>query len=133
MPASTHSFANILPFRSEHLSAIVNNRNIPAERRRKFRYSLDLGVRFDCSDAGACISGVGIVVNMSSGGVLVASSNQPPVGALVEMRIEWPSLLNGRIPLQLIAIGRILRRGPALFAATFVRHEFRTMKRPGQP
>lgn len=70
---------------------------------------------------------------MSSGGVLVASSNQPPVGELVEMRIEWPWLLEGRIPLQLVALGRILRRGSLDFAAAFERHEFRILKSSTPP
>ena len=99
--------------------------NISADRRQRYRYSLKLGVRFGSSE--------GMIVNMSSGGVLIASSNQPPVGELVEMRIEWPSLLDGRIPLQLIAMGRILRQGPSRFAAALERYEFRTVKRMAVP
>jgi hypothetical protein len=131
MPPATHSFANVLPFR-DNMSVIVSGGNIPAERRQRFRYRLGLNVRFGSSRAGSCFSGEGIIINMSSGGVLVASNDQPPVGELVEMRIEWPSLLDGIVPLQLIAMGRILRRGPARFAAAFQRHEFRTMKSSGQ-
>jgi len=60
----------------------------------------------------------------------VASEHQITVGALVEMSIEWPSMIDGRIPLQLVAVGRILRReeccGTSRFAATFERYEFRT-------
>jgi hypothetical protein len=131
MPASTPSFSNVLPFR-EHLSVIAGGRNDPAERREKFRYRLNLGVRFGSSGEGSGLSGEGMIVNISSGGVLVASSDQPPVGEFVEMRIDWPSLLDGRIPLQLIVVGRILRQGPSRFAATFKRHEFRTMQRSGR-
>jgi hypothetical protein len=131
MPPSTRSFSNVLPFR-EDLRALVSGGNIPAERRQKFRYRLDLNVRFGPSRAGSSLCGEGIIVNMSSGGVLIASSDQPAVGELVEMRIEWPSLLDGIIPLQMIAMGRIVRRGPARFAAAFQRHEFRTMKSSAQ-
>jgi hypothetical protein len=105
---------------------------MPAERRQKFRYPLDLNVRFGASRAPAGMSGEGVIVDMSSGGVLIASRDQPQVGELVEMRIEWPSLLDGRVPLQLIALGRILRQGPSRFAAAFERHEFRTMRRSRQ-
>ena len=52
------------------------------------------------------------------------------VGALVEMSIDWPSMLDGTIPLQLVAVGRVLRRGVAHFAASFHRHEFRTLRSP---
>lgn len=69
---------------------------------------------------------------MSSGGVLVASQHPIIVGALVELSIEWPSLLDGRIPLQLIAIGRVLRGGTSHFAASFDRHEFRTLRGPSR-
>ena len=74
--------------------------------------------------------GKGWAVNMSSGGVLVASKNPFIVGTLVEMSIEWPSRLEGRIPLQLIATGRVLRGGASFFAASFERHEFRTRNKP---
>ncbi len=67
-------------------------------------------------------------MNLSSGGVLVASQHQMNEGALVEMRIEWPLLLDGKTPLQLIAVGRVLRHGISHFAAAFERYEFRTMK-----
>jgi hypothetical protein len=97
-----------------------------AERRVKFRYPLDLTVRFRCPTAGS--SGEGLAVNLSSGGVLVASRHQIALGSVVEMSIEWPLLLNGETPLQLIAVGRVLRRGSYHFAAKFERHEFRTMK-----
>jgi PilZ domain len=102
------------------------------ERRLKSRYALDLTVRFRASAPGSSVSGEGLAVNLSSGGVLVASRNQIAVGSLVEMSIAWPLLLDGRTPLQLIAVGRVLRRGARHFAATFERHEFRTMKSPTQ-
>lgn len=127
MAASIHSFARV-PFPGEHRSMVIGGRPILAERRFKFRYPLELGVRFCSSSAGPSFSGAGVVVNLSSGGILVASEHEVTEGALVEMRIEWPSLLNGRVPLQLVAVGRILRRDASQFAATFERHQFRTMK-----
>jgi hypothetical protein len=42
-------------------------------------------------------------------------------------------LLDGRIPLQLFAVGVVLRRGASDFAATFQRYQFRTMRRSKQP
>jgi hypothetical protein len=99
-----------------------------SERRIKFRYPLDLNVRYRCPSSGSLVSGEGLAVNLSSGGVLVASQHQLTVGTLVVMSIEWPFLLDGRTPLQLIAVGRVLRGGDCHFAAAFERHEFRTMK-----
>jgi hypothetical protein len=83
--------------------------NVPAEGRQNFRYRLDLSVRFGSPRAEPGLSDDGTVVNISSGGILVTSGEQPPVGELVEMRIEWPSLLDGRLPLRPIATARVLR------------------------
>ena len=133
MPTSTHVLARILSFPGEHHRKIAAGRLHLAERRVKSRYPLDLSVRFRFSSAGSHFSGAGLAVNMSSGGILVESKHQVIVGARVEMNIEWPSLLDGRIPLQLIAVGRVLRWGALGFAASFERHEFRTMKRSSLP
>jgi len=101
---------------------------IPAERREKVRYPLGLSVRFRSCLSDSAFSGQGLAINMSSSGILVASQQHVVEGALVEMSIEWPFVLNGRIPLQLTANGRILRRGPSRFAASIERYEFRTVK-----
>jgi hypothetical protein len=130
MAASIGSFARILPFPGERRSSIVANWPIQAERRLKYRYPLDSSLRFRSVHKGDPFSGTGVALNMSSGGILVATRHQVIEGALVMMSIEWPSLLDGKIPLQLIATGRVLRRGTSSFAATFERHEFRTMRSP---
>jgi hypothetical protein len=126
------SFAKVLSFPEEHFSKKVSSRPILDERRLRFRYPLDLRVRFQSSAAGARLSGAGLAVNVSSGGVFVASNHPVTVGALVEMSIDWPSMLDGTIPLQLVAVGRVLRRGVAHFAASFDRHEFRTLRSPSR-
>jgi hypothetical protein len=100
----------------------------PAERRLRFRYPLDLAVHVRAKGAGSSFSAVGLVVNVSSGGILVASERRFTAGALLEMRIVWPALLEGRIPLQLFALGRVLRSGTSTFAAAFERHEFRILR-----
>jgi hypothetical protein len=105
---------------------------VPAERRLRFRYPLDLSVRFRSLAGKSPFAGGGRAVNVSSGGVLVISQHvvsphEIGVGTRMEMSIEWPLMLDGRIPLQLFAVGRVLRRGASHFAATFVRYEFRTM------
>src|SRR5579863_9376989 len=133
LSTSTDLWAKVLSFPEEHFSKKVSGSPILAERRFRFRYPLDLRVRFQSSPAGALLSGTGLAVNMSSGGVFVASNHPVTVGALVEMSIEWPSMLDGTIPLQLVAVGRVLRRGVAHFAASLDRHEFRTLRSPSRP
>jgi PilZ domain len=105
---------------------------IQEERRLKCRYPLDLKLRFRCCADGSHFSGAGRAVNLSSGGVLVASNHAVSVGELVEMSIEWPLLLHDRVPLQLFAVGRVLRREISHFAASFERHEFRIAKSSNQ-
>ena len=133
MEPSIHSFARVLQFPGEQRSSLLATWPIPAERRLKFRYPLDLSVRFrSLAPKGSAFSGEGKAVNLSSGGILVASRHQIVLGTLLEMSMEWPSLIDGRIPLQLVAVGRVLReeksRGASHFAATIERHEFRTMR-----
>jgi hypothetical protein len=107
---------------------MVSHWPVPAERRVKLRYPLDLSVRFRYPHAGSLSWGAGLTVNVSSGGALVASKHRINVGVLVEMSIEWPSRLDGKVSLQLIAVGRVVRKAPSQFAVSFERHEFRTMK-----
>lgn len=129
MPTSIMASARIIELPGEQRGgAIVSHWPARSERRVKFRYPLDLTVRYRCLSKESLVSGEGLAVNLSSGGVLVASQHQMNVGALVEMSIEWPLLLDGRTSLQLIVVGRVLRRGSSHFAASFERHEFRTMK-----
>jgi PilZ domain len=132
------SSSKILPFQREQHGAPVSNWPVPAERRSKVRYPLDLSVRFRSFPKGSLVFDVGRTVDVSSGGVLVVSQRvvspeEIGVGALVEMSIEWPPLLDGRIAMQLFAIGRVVRRRPFDFAASFERYEFRTVKSSSQP
>jgi hypothetical protein len=128
MSTATPSITRIHPFQLR--LAIVTGGLPRAERRFKSRYPLDLNVRFRCL-SGSFFSGMGQTVNLSSGGILVVSrepvsQHEMSVGALLEMRIEWPSMLDGKVPLQLIAVGRVVRRRAAGFAATFEQYKFRT-------
>ena len=122
---------------SQSHGALVATRPTRSERRSKFRFPLDLTVRFRPL-TGSLFSGAGRAVNVSSGGVLVVSQRvvspkEISVGALVEMSIEWPSLLDGKVPLQLFAVGCVVRRRTFDFAAAFERYQFRTLNRPIPP
>ena len=66
---------------------------------------------------------------MSSGGLLIAADQRTEVGAKVELNVEWPSLLDGSIPLQLVAVGRVVRCLESGFALSFTQYQFRTMSR----
>jgi hypothetical protein len=131
------SFAGVLANLEDDRARIVSDRPFPDERRSKIRYPLDLNVRFRFLSGLSGFSGVGHTINLSSSGILVFSKHialhEISAGAGLKMTIEWPFLLDDRIPLQLFAVGRMLRRGSSTFAATFDRHQFRTMSVSRQP
>ena len=99
------------------------------ERRFKARYPLELNVRYQSFGKSGVISGEGRTVNLSSSGVLVASSDKMSDGMRLKLTIEWPSLLNGTTPLQLVTFGRVVRCDNSSFAVALEHYQFRTMKR----
>ena len=68
-------------------------------------------------------------MNINRGGVLVSSQHEISVGERMELNIEWPSLLYGRVPLRFVTVGKVVRCDASGFAVTLVRYEFRTAKK----
>jgi hypothetical protein len=62
---------------------------------------------------------------MSSGGLLVSSRHEMIIGTLLELNIDWPTRLDGRIPLQLVAAGTVTRCDSFRFAVVLERYHFR--------
>jgi hypothetical protein len=99
------------------------------ERRVKSRYPLALNVRYQTMESTGLVSGVGQTVNLSSNGMHVACASKIPEGTRIKTYVEWPSLLNGTTPLQLITIGTVVRRTALGISITFESYQFRTMSR----
>ncbi|MGB6946488.1 MAG: PilZ domain-containing protein [Bryobacteraceae bacterium] len=100
------------------------------ERRSKARFPLRLGVRFRTLSGGPSLIGEGRTVNVSSRGLLIASEEaQINKGARLQLTVEWPSLLHGITPLQLIVSCRVTRSMPEEFAVELDQYQFRTRKR----
>lgn len=99
------------------------------ERRFKARYPIELNVRYQTYGQTKPVSGIGRTVNFSSSGVLIAASETPADGDRLKLVVEWPSLLNGTTPLQLIMFGRVVRLNDSGFAVALEHYQFRTMKR----
>jgi PilZ domain-containing protein len=102
---------------------------VSIERRSRVRFPLELRVRYRALGRGCPFTGVGWVVNMSSGGVLVAYQHEISAGTRMELNIEWPSLLDGRVPLQLVAVGKVVRCETSSFAVSLGGYQFRTTRR----
>ena len=99
------------------------------ERRTKARYPVKLTVRYRTIGRSNSVNGVGQTLNMSSGGLLVSAEHEIAAGLKLEVNVEWPLLLNGTVPLQLVAHGKVVRGGGSEFAVSFAQYQFRTMGR----
>jgi len=71
-------------------------------------------------------TGVGRIVDLSSGSVLLGPGRAPPVGLNIEMAICWLVLLPNEASMQLIVSGKIVRAGRNRIAVAKVQYEFRT-------
>ncbi len=99
------------------------------ERRVKSRYPLELNVRYQTMGAAGPVAGFGQTVNMSSSGMLLACASNIPEGTRLKIFVEWPSLLNGTTPLQLITVGTVVRCTHIGVSIVFDGYQFRTMGR----
>ena len=99
------------------------------ERRSKVRFPLELRVRYRSLARRSPAAGTGVVVNMSRSGALISSEHAMSAGVRIELSIEWPSLLDGRVPLQVVTVGRVVRCEPSSFAVVLARYQFRTTRK----
>jgi hypothetical protein len=104
------------------------------ERRDKWRFDMQRELRFKLLEAAATVSsGIGRTMNVSSGGVLFVSEHQVRLGALIEISIGWPVLLNDDTPVRLVAFGRVVRSEGFATACTIDKYDFRTQANVKNP
>jgi hypothetical protein len=124
------------------------------DRRLRHRYPITLEVGYKLlNGVSAGSEGAGTTRNISSGGIAFEAQNvrrAPPrvsdiashrnpvcagpltfddaftLGARIELRIQWPFLLNGRCPLILQMFGSIVRIDGKLICVETTQHEFKT-------
>ena len=68
-------------------------------------------------------------MNMNKGGVLVSARHEIGAGVPMELSIEWPPLLYGRVPLRFVTQGTVVRCDASSFAVVLARYQFRTAKK----
>ena len=133
MNESAHVMANNMPSSITGLEGWnqmeASFGKIVIERRTKARYPVKLTVRYRTIGRSNSFNGVGQTLNMSSGGLLVSAEQEMPAGLRLEVNVEWPLLLNGTVPLQLVAHGKVVRGAGSEFAISFDQYQFRTMSR----
>jgi hypothetical protein len=71
-------------------------------------------------------AGCGKTLNMSSRGVLFTTESTLTEGEQIELAVSWPALLNGVLPLKLVAQGRLVRIEEKQAAIVIEKYEFRT-------
>jgi hypothetical protein len=99
------------------------------ERRTKLRYPLRMNVRYQTLGMGGSVGGVGQTLNVSSGGAFLNCGSDIREGTRIRVVMEWPSLLDGATPLQLVTIGIAVRRQGAGLGIAFEGYQFRTAGR----
>jgi hypothetical protein len=63
---------------------------------------------------------------MSGKGVLFTTESPLVQGEFIELAVSWPALLNGVLPLKLVAHGLVVRTEDKQAAITIERYEFKT-------
>lgn len=100
------------------------------ERRSKARFPLRLSVRYRTVADEPALIGVGQTVNMSSCGLLIAARHvEVHAGSRLQLMVDWPFLLHGSTPLQLVASCRVTRCLPEEFAVKLEQYLFHTKRR----
>ena len=102
--------------------------SLPHERRRAIRFPIRMDTTHCVKDR-APDWVTGQTINISSSGILIATDSIATLGCTVQVIVAWPRLLDDRIPLKLVALGRVVRCGGGQLAATLVRFEFRTTRK----
>jgi hypothetical protein len=99
---------------------------IHGDRRANRRYGFELPLRFWCQIGEAECTGSGRTVDLSRKGIRFVSDNPPPNATNVELRIQWPFLLQEVCPLELRVWGRVLRSDDQGTVVRMGRYEFHT-------
>ena len=119
------------PAKGKQLTMVASDEGqfdcIAGERRQDRRYRIPLDLRWKLLHRRRVrAEGTGRTIDLSSGGVLFDAEEQLPFGMQVELLIEWPAVLNDRVPMQLFVSGRIVRSTASQTAIKKDVHEFRT-------
>jgi len=98
-----------------------------AERRTTRRFHIEQQVNYKLLCENRTVeTGRGATVNMSSGGLWLATDHPLSTGVAAELAMDWPVLLNGSCPMKLMIFGHVLRSNDHGVAIVIERYEFRT-------
>ena len=96
------------------------------ERRTSVRFPLALDVRYSVLHRNGPIeTGCGQLIDVSSSGLRFTAQAPVERGVKLDVAINWPVLLDGRIQLQLTVSGVVIRSYGTEIAMRIQKHEFR--------
>jgi hypothetical protein len=97
------------------------------ERRASTRFPLTLEVRYSVLHRRApAETDSGQIIDLSSSGLRFAAQRPLEPGLKLDVAINWPVLLDGRVQLQLIVTGVVVWSSGTETALQIHRHDFRT-------
>jgi hypothetical protein len=99
---------------------------IHGDRRADQRYACEMPLRFFYPSGGSQHAGGGYTKDLGRKGIRFVSDDPPPKDTDLELRIEWPFLLQNVCPLELRVWGRVLRSDVRGTVVRLSRYEFHT-------
>lgn len=108
----------------------MKKNNTENDRRSKHRFAIQRELHFKVIERERIVStGAGRTKDISSVGVAFEAAGRFRTGALVQLSISWPVLLDETCLMQLMIVGRVVRTDKQDVACTIDRYEFRTQAR----
>ena len=104
---------------------------LSVERRTGNRYDVRLPIHYRISQRGGIErSGTGTTCEMSSSGLSFRSRKPLPLGAHLEMIVEWPARYGDLYPIDLQATGFVVRNENGRTAVRVTSRRFRVLTAP---
>ena len=100
------------------------------DRRRGIRFPIKSQLRWVVLNRKAGpLMGSGETVDVSSSGFAFRSDVPLSPGCHLKMDVEWPAELDGRVPMKLVATGKVVRSDGLIVCVEIEKREFRTSGR----
>lgn len=100
--------------------------DMSSERRTARRYGLHLPLHYRVSQKGAVVrTGSGMTCELSASGLSFKCRKPLPVGAHIEILVDWPAKYADMFPISLQVTGFVLRSEPSRTAVRLTSRKFR--------